>query len=224
MYQVETCNQKSCEFCTIEKAIREQNGIKSCPICGINCAESIYLTHEENPHRSIDRFDFHSVIRTSVYLQAVQKYDLLNEEDHRLLEYLENIPGVYALYDSDDFCWYVGLSTSLYDRLRKHLKGDKTTQARGLYLYFRKVEVFQVNPSDKSHLALLEQMVITLRKPYHNLTSNGIQSITKGELENKLQERRERSRKNWSNEERIKLDDLWFKEKKRNWRENIGND
>ncbi|MGH0430234.1 GIY-YIG nuclease family protein [Bacillus hominis] len=221
-YNVNQCRDgDKCPLCKVEKTLKGQTGIIECPICGAdNCYEKIHMTLENNPHKNLE-FDYEFAFRSSIYLHDIKNYSLVSQKDHDDLERLESFPGVYALYSDSQkkHCWYVGHTTSIYDRIRKHLKGDPTTKQRNLYHYFKYVEVFELNFKDKHHLALLEQMVIAYRSPYHNLTSKGIAYLSKKELQQKLDSHIEESRPKWSTSEKQLLDQLWLSRKSSNWRQ-----
>ena len=92
-----------------------------------------------------------SSITVTVDLLGNEKFELTKEEDHKLLLNKEGLPAVYAFYDHENVCWYVGQTVDIYNRIRQHLKGDEPSTAdRKINLLFHKIEVFDVYVKDKS--------------------------------------------------------------------------
>ena len=150
------------------------------------CQNHVMLDYSVHNHEREDDYVPVSSITVTVDLLGNEKFELTKEEDHKLLLNKEGLPAVYAFYDHENVCWYVGQTVDIYNRIRQHLKAINHLQLMKINLLFHKIEVFDVYVKDKSHLALLEQMIIALRKPKYNITANGIHVKTKDWLETEI--------------------------------------
>lgn len=217
------CKDSNCKFCAFKNQYTEELGIKRCPLCGLNkCDNHVMLGYSVHNHARKDYYTPVSSMTVTVDLLGNEKYELTSEEDHTKLLNRETLPAVYVFYDKDDVCWYVGQTTDVYKRIREHLKGEEpSTQRRGINHLFYKIEIFDVYVKDKSHLALLEQMVIALRKPKYNITANGIKLEPKKWLTNEAIKNRYKSRKNWSKQDQDNLKKFYFDKKKKGYKKQL---
>ena len=144
---------------------------KECNICVYDCMHS--LTLEELEHTKLKPRDPHTTFTASMSVHDINMYDIV-DDIYKLYD-LRKLPGVYCFFNKDYLPMYVGQTTNIWERMKKHIRGkDPTTgNKEELYKYFRHVRIYQLDTWDSPHRWLLEQMIIAKEKPVFNLYSIG---------------------------------------------------
>lgn len=223
MHRRALCKDSNCKFCAFKNQYPQKIGIQRCPLCGLDqCENHIMLDYCVHNHERDNEYTPVSSMTVTVDLLGNKKYELTDKKDHTLLLNKEGLPAVYVFYDNEDVCWYVGQTTDVYDRIRRHLKGSEPTTAdRGINMLFYKIEIFDVYHKDASHLALLEQMVIVLRKPKYNITANGIDLQSKDWLDKEIAKNNHKIRDRWPKQEQDNLKKFYFDRKEGGYRKKL---
>lgn len=125
-----------------------------------------------------------SIMTGSLLIKDIIKFDVWEVEE---IVKFSKLPCCYVFRDTNGEILYVGQSKTFWERFSQHNYSLRTNTSKvkledsmgkkrifGLYLRFRTVEVYQLDIADVHNRLFLEQCLISLLKPAHNLYTQGI--------------------------------------------------